>query len=255
MKKLLFIIFVFFICFSVSAKEKKYISISSKKGIIVIGDLIEKVNLYSDYVEEGASFYDEEGNDLSSLIKISYYNHDRQVSEIDTRFNDNYLITYSIKYNGKEYKASRIVVISDVEAPIFSEFKTKTITDLEAASYDVSEGVEATDNSTKVKIKCDNSLSMLPGTYSILCKAFDDSGNASTKRRFIKVVKGISFDFNGKLTINFPKGDSYIYKYSLDGETFTECQRKEVLDVSSGSVIAAVYLNGELVTSNTYFIS
>lgn len=255
MKKIIFFIFTFVIFISVSAKEKEYISIESKEGIIVIGDLIQRVNLYSDYVEKGASFYDESGSDLSSSIKISYYNHDRQVSKIDTRFNDNYLVTYSIKYNGKEYKASRIVIISDTEAPIFNDFKIKTITDLEAATYDVSDGVIATDNSNKVKIKCVNSLGTLPGMYFILCKATDDSGNISTKRRFIKVIKGISFNYDDKLTINYPKGDNYIYKYSLDGETFIECKRREILNVSSGSVIAAIYLNDELVTSNTYFIS
>ena len=255
MKKLLFIILTFVICFNVSAREKEYISIESKEGIIVIGDLIDRVNMYSDYVEEGASFYDEEGNDLSSSIKIYYFNHGRQVSKIDTRFNDNYLVTYSIKYKGKKYEASRIVIISDTEAPVFNEFKTKTITNLEAASYDVSEGIKATDNSSKVYVKCNNSLGTLPGTYPILCKAFDESGNITTRKRLIKVIKGISFDFDKELVINFPKGDNYIYKYSLDGENFIECGIKEVLNINSGSVIAAVYLNDELVTSNTYFIN
>ncbi len=255
MKRILFVIFTFIICSNVSAKEKNYISIDKKEGIIVIGGLIERVNLYSDYVEEGASFFDKEGNDLSSYIKISYYNHDTQVSEIDTRFNDNYLVTYSINYEGKKYKASRIVIISDTEAPIFNEFKTKTITDLDAPTFDVSEGVEATDNSSKVKIKCDNSLSNFPGTYSILCKAYDESGNVTTKKRLIKVAEGIHFKYDGKLEIVFPKGENYIYKYSLDGETFTECGRKEILDVSSGSVTGAVYLNDELLMSNTYLIS
>ncbi|MBR3229980.1 MAG: hypothetical protein IKF91_04050 [Bacilli bacterium] len=254
MKKVLLIIFTFIFCFNVDAKDKDYISIDSKDGIIIIGDLIQHINLYDDYVDDGASFYDENGNDLSSSIVVNYFNHDRQVSEIDTRFNDNYLVTYRIKYNGKEYKASRIVIISDTEAPVFNEFKTKVITDLEAATYDVSEGVIASDNSSKVKVSCDNSLSVLSGSYSILCKATDKSGNVSTKRRLIKVIKGIIFNYDNKLTINFPKGDNYIYKYSLDGISFTECNSKEVLNVSSGSVIAAVYLYDELITSSTYLI-
>ena len=255
MKKILFVFLIFAFCLNVSAKEKEYINIDSKEGVIVIGDLIERVNLYSDYIEKGASFYDESGNDLSSSININYFNHDRQVSKIDTRFNDNYLVTYRIKYNGKEYKASRIVIISDTEAPVFNDFKTIAITDLEAATYDVKDDVVATDNSSKVKISCDNSLGMLPGSYSILCRAFDESGNVTTKRRLIKVIKGISFDYGDRLTIDFPKGDNYIYKYSLDGEVFTECSSHAVVDVSSGSVIAAVYLNDDLVISNTYFIN
>lgn len=255
MKKIVFVIFIFIFCFNVKAKEKEYNTIESKDGIIVIGDFIKYVNLYSDYVDDGASFYDESGNDLSSLINVSYFKRGRQVSKIDTRFNDNYVVTYSIKYNGKKYEASRIVIISDTEPPVFGEFKTKTITDLETANYDVNEGVTATDNSSKVIVKCDNSISMVKGTYSVLCRAYDTSGNMVTKRRLIKVVKGISFDYKDKLTINFPKGENYVYKYSLDGITFNECESKKILNVTSGSVVAAVYLNGKLVTSNTYFIS
>ena len=254
MKKILFII-IFIICFNVSAKEKDYLSIDNKNGIIVIGDLIKRVNLYGDYVEEGVSFYDDIGNDLSSFIDVYYYNHGRQVSGIDTRYNDNYLVTYRIKYKGKEYKASRVVIISDTEAPVFNDFKTKTMTDLEAATYDVNDDVVATDNSSKIKIYCDNSLGTLSGYYSILCKAFDENGNFTTKRRLIKVTKGISFEYGDKLVINFPKGSNYIYKYSLDGENFFECGSKKILNVSHGSVVAAVYLNNELVTSNTYFIN
>ncbi len=255
MKKILFVFLIIILGLNVNAKEKKYIKIKSNKGIIVIGNLIERVNLYSDYVEEGASFYDDDGNDLSSSIIVNYFNHERQVSKIDTRFNDNYLVTYRIKYNGKEYKASRIVVVSDTESPVFNDFETKTITDLEVATYDVSEGVIATDNSSKVKVSCKNSLGMISGSYSVLCKAFDESGNVSTKRKLIKVIKGISFEYDNKLTINFPKGDNYIYKYSFDGEIFTECSNKEVLNINSGSVIATVYLNDELITSNTFFIN
>lgn len=253
MKKIFFIIFIVVFSFNVSAKDKNYITIDNKEGIIVIGYLIERVNLYSDYVEKGASFYNEDGNDLSSLINVYYFNHGRQVSKIDTRFNDNYLVTYRIKYNGIEYTTSRIVIVSDTEAPIFNDFKIKTITDLEAATYNVNEGIIATDNSSRVTVKCNNSLGSLPGNYSILCKAFDENGNVSTKRRLIKVIKGISFDYNGKLVIKFPNGSNYIYKYSLDGENFSECGRVKELDVSHGSVIAAVYLNEQLVTSNTYF--
>lgn len=255
MKKLLLIIFTFIFCFSVNAKENDYISIDSKDGIIIIGNLIQRINLYDDYVEEGASFYTENGDDLSSSIDVSYFNHDRQVSKIDTRFNDNYLVTYRLKYKEKEYKASRIVIISDIEPPVFNEFKAKTITNLEAATYNVSSDVVATDNSSKVKVNCDNSISMVPGSYFILCRASDESGNTVTKRKLIKVVEGIRFDYDDKLVINFPRGDNYIYKYSLDGEIFNECGRKQVLNVSSGSVIAAVYLNDELITSNTFFIN
>lgn len=255
MKKLFIFAFIFVFCISVCAKEKEYVSIDYQEGITVIGNLVEYVNLYSDYIDDGASFYDENGNDLSSMIKIVYHNHGTQVSKIDTRFNDNYLVTYSIKYNGNVYKASRVVVISDTEAPVFNELETEEITDLEVASFDVNEGVIATDNSSKVKVLCDNSIGMIPGSYFVLCRAKDESGNISSKRRLIKVVKGISFDYDDSLTIVFPKGNNYIYKYSLDGKTFTECKRKEILNISSGSVIAAVYLGDELVTSNTFLIN
>lgn len=255
MKKIFILVILFFSCINVNAKEKDYNKIDYKNGIIVVGNLIKYVNLYDDYVEDGASFYDKNGNDLSSSIKVIYHHHGRQVSKVDTRFNDNYLVTYSINYEGKEYKASRIVIILDNEAPVFSDFKTKTITNLEVATFDAREDVFATDNSSKVKITCDNSIDIVPGSYYILCKATDESGNASFKRRLVKVISGITFDYDDKLIINFPKGDNYTYKYSFDGVNFTECDSKKILNVSSGSVIAAVYLDDKLVTSNTFFIN
>ena len=177
------------------------------------------------------------------------------MSKIDTRFLDNYLVKYSVTYNDKDYEASRIVIITDTEGPVFDNFDTVTISDLEAATYKTSDGVKATDNMDKVSIKCFNSLGILPGYYSILCQAKDKNGNVTEKNRLIKVTDNIRFNYSDRLEINFPDGEDYVYKYSLDGKKFIRCDRHTFLDVDEGSVLAAVYLGDELVMSNTFLIS
>lgn len=152
--------------------------------IILNGNYLTYLNIGDRYEELNASAYDESGNDISDKAMITYYNNGEQVFSIDTRFVDEYIVKYKVN----NMIASRVVIISDMEAPKFEPIETKTITREEAATYNVNDDVKATDNSGKVKIECDNSLSTLPGNYTINCKASDPYGNISTKKRLIKVV-------------------------------------------------------------------
>ncbi len=219
--------------------------------IILNGDYLTYVNIGESYEELGAYAYIN-GNDVSSNISITYYKDDKQVFSVDTRFVSDYVVKY--KVNNME--ATRVIIVCDRERPKFKTIDTLVLTDLEAINYDVNDGVEAIDNSGKVQILCDNSLGSLPGNYSITCRAYDPYGNVSVKKRLIKVINGIKFNYDKSLKITYPKGSNYVYKYSLDGGvTFINADRITTTYVNSGSVVAVVYLEDDLIMSNTYFIN
>ncbi len=251
---LVFVFVALFIVFKSLRKEdakENFQIVEKSSGIIINGDYVTYVNIGDEYNEAGAIFYDENGNAISGKIEISYYDGNEQVFNIDTRYVNDYVVKY--EFNGM--MAKRVVIISDRISPKFEELKTKTITSLEAATYDVNDGVLAMDNSSKTTVKCDNSIGTLPGNYLVICKATDPYGNVEVNKRLIKVIEGITFNYKNGLEIKFPKGSKYIYKYSLDGgNTFINCTNSELIH-AEGSVIAAVYSNDELVMSNTYYIN
>ncbi|MBR3198946.1 MAG: hypothetical protein IKG27_02915 [Bacilli bacterium] len=223
----------------------------SQANVVINGDYLTYVTLGEKYIEPGATVY-LNGKKTSNKVITTYYDNGEQVFSIDTKYDGDYLVEY--RY-GKNI-ATRAVIVCDRKIPEFNSVETKTITDLETVIYDVNEGVTAYDNSGKVDVLCDNSLGSLPGNYVISCKAVDVFKNINTKKRLIKVIPGIKFNYRDNLEITFPKGENYIYKYSLDsGKTFIDCNQTTKIDVNEGSVIAAVYLNGELLMSNTYYIN
>ena len=249
MKKILLII-TCFLFINVGAKEE-YKKIEKKQGINIEGNLVEYININSKYIEKGATFYDEKGNDLSNDIYVTYFNNGRQVSSIDTRFLDNYIVKYQIKYKNKKYESSKIVIITDTESPSFNEFETETITVLDTATYNPKDNVKAKDNSSKVKVKCYNSISMLKGNYTITCQAKDENGNITTKNKLVKVIDNIKFKYKNNLQIIFPEGN-YTYMYSINGNEFIKCNRVERVKIKEGYVNALVYENNELIMNNTY---
>ena len=261
-KKVFSIIFIFFLlitlcsCSNNKPKEKIIKLKDESSGIIINGDYLIYLNLQDEYKELEAIAYD--GNkDVSENISITYYKDGRQFFDIDTSSPGIYNVKYQVKIKNKLKEASRVVIISDVKAPKFNNVDTVTITDLDAATYDVKTGVTATDNASSVNITCDNSLKNVKGNYAIKCTAKDKYGNTSTIKRLIKVIDSIKFNYNdNKLIIDFPKNSSYTYKYSIDGgKTFIDCQNSKTLDINKGSVIATVWKENELITSNTYYIN
>ena len=224
--------------------------ITDGNKVIINGNYITYVNVSDDYEEDSAKAYID--GKITDDVLITYYDGDERVFSIDTSSPNDYVV----KYTFKGITATRVVIVCDRESPKFKNIDTLVLTDVEAANYDVNEGVEATDNSGHVTVSCDNSLGTLPFNYPIICKASDPYGNSSVKKRLIKVIKGIKFDYTDKLKITFPTGNNYVYKYSLDGgQSFIQCGRIINVDAYAGSIIAAVYLNDNLVMSNTYLIS
>ncbi len=257
---ILMIILVAFLCFSFTKKKEvteKVLNTDIKANdlkIVLNGNYVEYVNVNDNYEDLGASII-YKGEDLSDDLIVTYYSDGKQVYDIDTSLLNSYVIKYEIKLDGKVISASRVIIVSDNKGPSISVPEKKIITSQEALVFDVNEGVTVSDNSGEATVSCDNSLSILPGNYVITCKASDNLGNESIRKRLINVVSGISFKYDGKLHIKFPIKDNYEYKYSLDdGKTFNSASSNEIVDIKHGNVIAIIYENGNYVMSNTYYV-
>ena len=220
------------------------------------GEFLTYVEVNGEYNEEGATA-SLDGQNISDDIVVSYYQNDAQVSHIDTSTSSTYIVRYEVASGGINKAAARVVIVTDNKKPSLTVPDAVTITSDEAASYDVESGVIATDNAGVASFECENTLSAIPGDYVIKCTARDSRGNETTRNRLIKVVSGIEFTYDGKLTINYPtdKEKNYTYKYSLDnGETWKNASKKEILENIHGNVIALVLDDGNYKMSSTYYI-
>ena len=255
-----FIIFIFILIFigfklfkgDDNKEVIQNITDDEKVKINIIGNFITYVELNDVYKEQSARAYNGDKN-VSNKIVISYFQNDNQVSRVDTKKVGNFVVKYEISLNGKVYKATRIVIVTDNKAPRLIVPNTVVLSSLEALDYNVNEGVKATDNSNKVSFNCTNTLSFIPDSYIIKCKAKDNNGNVDEKKRLIKVI-GIEFSYDDNLTIKYPKDKNYTYKYSLDeGKTWQDAGSTVSLDFKSGNVIALVLENNSFVMASTYY--
>lgn len=222
----------------------------------VNGDFVTYIEVNGEYTEKGATAFIDDQNVTEDII-TSYYQNDAQVSHIDTSTSSTYIVRYEVASGGINKAAARVVIVTDNKKPSLTVPDAVTITSDEAASYDVESGVIATDNAGVASFECENTLSAIPGDYVIKCTARDSRGNETTRNRLIKVVSGIEFTYDGKLTINYPtdKEKNYTYKYSLDnGETWKDASKKEILENIHGNVIALVLDDGNYKMSSTYYI-
>lgn len=221
-------------------------------NLVINGDFVYYIGINEEYKEEGAKATID-GKNISDKIAISYYNGGNQVSSIDTSEVSSYIVKYEVSYQKKLKEVTRVVIVTDNQKPHLIVPDTVVITSDEVANYDTTDGVVATDNSGEVSFDCDNTLSTKVGNYVIVCTARDARGNVTTRNRLIKVTGGIEFKDDGNLVIEYPSGDGYSYKYSLDGGvTWRDASIKESLDVS-GNVIALVLENGKYKMSSTYY--
>ncbi len=250
----------FFIGYKITTKKTNEITYlqyqESYPEITLKGSYLEYTELGEEYIDKGAIAKDKSGNTLE--VVTTYYKNGTRLSQIPTDIAGHYLVKYTA-YDQKTKNATRVVIIRDGKAPTISIPEKQTITSAEAASFDLNDGVVATDNSGQVTLTYDNTLSIVPGEYIITYEAQDLSGNKTYRKRLIKVISGIEFDYHdGVLTINFPPSPNdshYVYKYSLDGgTTFTEGTYKTEINLNSGTVIASVYENDKYIMANSFSI-
>ncbi len=156
--------------------------------IILNGNFIEYVEINGTYEEKGALAKDKDGNIIQD-IQISYQLNGVEVPSIDTKEFNTYTAIYSATSNGYTSRITRTIVIRDTTAPDLIVPGTIELLKEELASFDLLEGVSATDNSGEdIKIET-RGFDRLPTDKIIEYTACDSHNNCVTKRRLVKVVK------------------------------------------------------------------
>ena len=170
-----------------------------KPYIVINGDAVVYVEVGNEYKEVGAIALDELGNDITSSIttKIS-----GSGSSIDTsKIGNKYTIMYTATSSNNTASINRTVIVKDSTDPILIIPENITI-DTNVNSFDVMEGISATDNSGEdIKVSAKSNISFgIPGEYTITYTAKDSSGNITIKKRMITIKSSIISSSNSCVT-------------------------------------------------------
>lgn len=156
--------------------------------IILNGNFIEYVEINGTYEEKGALAKDKDGNIIQD-IQISYQLNGVEIPSIDTKSFNTYTAIYSATSNGYTSRITRTIVVRDTTAPDLIVPGTIELLKEELASFDLLEGVSATDNSGEdIKIET-RGFDRLPTDKIIEYTACDSHNNCVTKRRLVKIVR------------------------------------------------------------------
>lgn len=157
--------------------------------IILNGNYIEYVEVKNSYQEKGAIAKTSEGEEIND-ISIQILMNEQEQSSINTNALNTYNIVYSVTDgNGIQSSATRTVIVRDTTPPKINVPKDETIHMSEVQTYDISEGVEVTDNyDNNPDLIINGAINNRTGIYVINYIARDASGNEAIARRVIKVI-------------------------------------------------------------------
>ena len=161
------------------------------------GDNEITINLLDEYKDEGAisSFRDE---DISNLIEVNNNLDNKKVGQFE--------IIYKINYKDKQKELKRIINVIDSEKPSI-KLKGKNEISIYLGTKFSDPGVTAEDNydgdiTNKVNIDGKVNTNEL-GEYTINYKVSDSSGNESTIKRTVKVIKRPIIHRDGVAVLNY----------------------------------------------------
>ncbi len=190
--------------------------------LILNGNFIEYVEINSNYEEKGAIAKDKDGNQIED-IQISYQLNGVEVPSIDTGSFNTYTAIYSATSEEYTSKVTRTIVIRDTTAPDLIVPGTTEVYLNELDSFNLLEGVSATDNSGEGIYIETRGFDRLPTDKIVEYTACDSHNNCITKRRLIKVIDEeifamdpVNFDYTGGEQI-FEVPHSGYYKFEAWG--------------------------------------
>ncbi len=155
--------------------------------LILNGDYIQYVEVYSEYEELGATAMTSDGSDLT-VPNPTIKKGDNTVANISTTKPQTYNVIYEATDNGITTSATRTVIVRDSTPPVITIPSSTTIQRSELQDFNLMTNVQATDNYDKnVSVRTNSSVSDIPGKYVITYTATDSSGNQAVERRIIIV--------------------------------------------------------------------
>jgi prepilin-type N-terminal cleavage/methylation domain-containing protein len=168
-------------------------NIDSNSPIIILnGNYIEYVDVFSDYQELGATAQDYMGQSLV-VASPQYVLGDVNQSSINTSNLGTYSAIYSVSdSSGNRSSATRTIIVRDNEAPIITVPSTTNISLSEFSGFDLKSGLSVSDNYDGVisntNVTVTSNLASRVGTYVATYRVEDSSHNVSEVRRVIHVV-------------------------------------------------------------------
>ncbi len=155
--------------------------------IILNGNYIEYVEINSSYEEKGAKAIAKDGSEVE--VSIIYQENGREVGSIDVTKFSTYTVIYSATSNGYTSRITRTVVVRDTTPPDLIIPDTIELYESQLTSFNLLDGVSATDNSGEsIKIET-RGFDRLPTDKIVEYKACDSNNNCTIKRRLVKVLK------------------------------------------------------------------
>lgn len=154
--------------------------------IVLNGNVVEYVEINSNYTEQGALAKDSEGNSLSD-ISIIYQKNGVEVGLISTNDVATYTVIYSVTDGEYRSTITKTVIVRDTTPPVIILPDNNTLKYSELATFDLLEGVVVTDNSNQTVSVETRGYDLLPTDKIIEYKACDIYNNCTTQRRLIKV--------------------------------------------------------------------
>ncbi|MBO5095315.1 MAG: prepilin-type N-terminal cleavage/methylation domain-containing protein [Bacilli bacterium] len=158
-------------------------------SIIISGESIITVEVNTEYIQDLATATNSEGVDISDDIIITYYDNGKEISQIDTSQLKTYTIEYSVIDKTKNLKTvvTQTVIVQDTIKPEIIVSGELTIPVSLASTYNLLEGVVATDNSNeKIDLQISGYDTSI-GEKIVSYKGCDSSGNCNTVNRIITV--------------------------------------------------------------------
>lgn len=157
--------------------------------LILLGNPIEYVEIGSEYNELGAIAKDINGNNLD--VTVIYRDNNVEIGSIPTNDYKTYMAIYNAEsiIDGNLYtsRVTRTVIVRDTTAPNLTVPSNITINLSEVDSFDVLEGVVATDNSgEELQIEVLN-YDKTVGEKVVSYKVCDSHNNCATKKRIIRI--------------------------------------------------------------------
>ena len=146
------------------------------------------VDFGEEYVEPGFVARDELGNDITNTVTTTIIGSG---DAIDTsRIGNKYTIIYTVTSGDATESINRTVIVRDSVAPVLT-IPSNVVLQISDNSFNVMEGVSATDNSGEtVEIIAKSNISFgIPGEYTITYTASDSSGNVTIKKRIVTINK------------------------------------------------------------------
>lgn len=150
--------------------------------------ILININIGDSYseIDYEAKTYDDK-NITSKVVKNITYN-ENNIDKIDTYKAGIYYIDYCVVDSEGYSKCEQVnVVVKDDEVPDLKGLESITIKSSKK-SYDLLSGVICTDNSNNCKIEIEEDIKYgVAGTYIVIYKASDPSGNTTIKKRVITI--------------------------------------------------------------------